>query len=116
MSIFLFFGWGEILNKEFIIIIPITFLFDIFKELITSYTDKGIIVNEHSIIAIKYGRTFLIYDLLSILPFIIHIFYFDCHTVCAFSYILIFFKLKVLFSSKIPYFYDNFASNYKYAN
>ena len=58
----MFFGWWEILNKEFIIFIPITFLLDIFKELITGYYDKGIIIKDHQKIAIKYAKTYLIFD------------------------------------------------------
>ena len=112
----MFFGWWEILNKEFIIFIPITFLLDIFKELITGYYDKGIIIKDHQKIAIKYFKTYLIFDLLAICPFVIHLFYNDCNEICAFSYILIFLKLKVLFSSKIPNFYDNLASSYKWHN
>ena len=61
------------LDKFYIFFIPITFFLDIFKELITGYYNKGIIIKDHKELAINYFEKYLIYDLLSIVPFIIHI-------------------------------------------
>ena len=42
---------------------------DIFKELITGYYNKGLVVLDHESIAIRYFKELFVYDFMGIFPF-----------------------------------------------
>jgi hypothetical protein len=74
--------------------INISFILDIFKELITGYFHKGLIILDHEMIARRYFKKFFIYDILGTFPFLSSIFDISYDVTFAFDFFIFF---KVLF-------------------
>jgi hypothetical protein len=87
--------------------VNISFIFNILKELITGYFNKGFIVLDHELIATRYFKKLFIYDLLGLFPFIAPIFTNSDTLIYSFDF-FIFFKAMTL-SKKIKRVNDAFA-------